>query len=183
MALSATVYRFDIELSDVDRGVYEKLELRAAQHPSEAMRYLLTRVLAYCVSHEEGIAFTRGLAVPDEPAIWIKDLQGATLAWIDIGTPSPERLHKAKKAVPRVSVFTHHDVEVLKKSVRASRVHRVEEIDVYAVEAGFLDALEALTERSNSWTLARSDGEVYVTAKGETLTTRLERHSLGGLGA
>jgi uncharacterized protein YaeQ len=106
MALSAIIHRFDIELSDVDRGVYEKLELRAAQHPSESMRYLLTRVLAYCLSYEEGIAFTRGLAAADEPAIWVKDLQGVTSAWIDIGTPSPERLHRAKKAVPRVLVFT-----------------------------------------------------------------------------
>lgn len=178
MALSAIIYRFDIELSDVDRSVYEKLELRAAQHPSESMRYLLTRVLAYCLSYEEGIAFSRGLAAADEPAIWVKDLQGVTSAWIDIGTPSPERLHKARKAVPRVLVFTHNDVEVLKKSARGTRIHRAEEIEVYALVPAFIDALAALTERSNSWTLARNDAEIYVTAKGETITTRLERHAL-----
>jgi uncharacterized protein YaeQ len=178
VALTATMYRFDIDLSDVDRGVYEQLELRVAQHPSEAMRYLLTRLMAYCLSYEEGIAFSRGLAVADEPALWVKDLQGNTQAWIEVGTPSAARLHKATKAVARVAVWTQHAVELLQKSVRGKDVHRAAEIEVYAVEPAFLDALELLTERSNAWTLARNDGEIYVTAKGQTLTTRLERHAL-----
>lgn len=182
MALTATMYRFDIDLSDVDRGVYERLELRAARHPSETMRYLLTRVLAYCLSHQEGIAFTRGLAEADEPALWVKDLQGSTRVWIEVGAPSAERLHKASKAVPRVMVFTHHAVDLLQNAVRGANVHRVEEIEVYAVDPGFLDALEPLIERKNAWTLARNDGELYVTVNEQSLTTRIERHTLGDSG-
>lgn len=171
------MYRFEIELSDVDRGVYQQLELRVAQHPSEAQRYMLARVIAYCLSWEEGIAFTRGLAVADEPAIWVKDLQGTTQAWIEIGNPSADRLHKASKAVARVSVFCHGDVEALKKAVRAQRVHRADAIELHALDAAFLDQLAATLERSNTWTLTRSEGELYVSAKGTTFTTRLEPHS------
>src|SRR6476469_2264618 len=98
MALTATMYHLQIGLSDVDRGVYETLDLRVAQHPSETMRYLLTRTLAYCLLYEPGIAFTRGLSTTDEPALWIKDLQGQLRTWIDVGTPSADRLHKARKA-------------------------------------------------------------------------------------
>jgi len=181
MALTATLYRFNIDLSDVDRSVYEQLEVRAAQHPSETSRYLLTRVLAYCLCYEEGIAFSRGLSAADEPALWVKDLQGNTQAWIEVGSPSPERLHKARKAVRRVCVFTHHDVELLKKAVRGKNVHHADEIEVYAVDPAFLDTLGALTERSNDWTLARNDGEIYLTTTkgGQTLATRLSLHSLG----
>lgn len=179
MALSATLYRFNIDLSDVDRGVYEQLELRAAQHPSETLPYLLTRVMAYCLSYEEGIAFSRGLSVADEPAVWVKDLQGTTQAWIEVGSPSPERLHKATKAVPRVSVFSHHGLDLLKKAIAAATVHRVEDIELYAVEPQFIAALEPLTERTNAWSIARNDGEIYVTTKTQTLTTKLERHPLG----
>src|SRR5438874_12979014 len=100
MALSATVYHLQIELSDVDRGVYEELDLRVARHPSETMRYLLTRVLAYCLCYEEGIAFSKGLSTVEEPPLWVKDAQGNLRVWIEIGTPSPERLHKASKASP-----------------------------------------------------------------------------------
>lgn len=178
MALTATLYRFDIDVSDVDRNVYERLELRAAQHPSESMNYLLTRVLAYCLSHEEGIAFSRGLAEPDEPALLVKDLQGVTQAWIEVGAPAPERLHRASKAVRRVIIYCHHDVEVLKRSLRGQKVHRLAEIEVFAVDPAVLAQLEALTERSNSWSIARSDGEIYVNVKDRTLTTRLERIAL-----
>jgi uncharacterized protein YaeQ len=102
MALSATVYHLQVDLSDVDRGVYQALDLRVARHPSETMRYLLTRVIAYCLCYEEGIAFTKGLSDAEDPALWIKDLQGNLRAWIEIGTPSAERLHKASKGSPRV---------------------------------------------------------------------------------
>jgi uncharacterized protein YaeQ len=178
MALAATLYRFDIELSDVDRGVYAQLELRAAQHPSETARYLLTRVLAYCLSYEEGIEFSRGLGSSEEPAVWIKDLQGTVRAWIEVGTPSAERLHRAMKAVGRVAIFTQHDLELLRRGVRGKNVHRAEEIDVYAIERSVLDALESVLERSNRWSLARTDGEIFLNAGDRTVTTRLERLSL-----
>ena len=53
MALTATVYNFDVQLSDVDRGVYESLAIRAARHPSETEEYLVTRVLAYCLEYTD----------------------------------------------------------------------------------------------------------------------------------
>ena len=52
VALKATIHHVEIALSDVDRGVYEALDLRVAQHPSETMRYLLTRLLAYSLSYD-----------------------------------------------------------------------------------------------------------------------------------
>ena len=104
MALTATLYNFTIELADVDRGVYESLTLKVAQHPSETEERLVTRVLAYCLEQAEGIAFSRGISDPDEPAITVRDLTGTILAWIEVGAPDAARLHKASKAAPRVAV-------------------------------------------------------------------------------
>ena len=98
VTLTATIYTFEIRLADVDRGVYETLALRVARHPSETAEYLVTRVLAYCLEFAEGIAFTQGLADPDEPAIAVRDLTGALRVWIDIGAPDAARLHRASKA-------------------------------------------------------------------------------------
>src|SRR5260221_2253341 len=103
MAIGATVYTFLIAVSDVDRGVYESLELKVARHPSETLDYLVTRVLAYCLEYAEGIAFTRGLGEGDEPAIWIHDLTGKLSAWIEVGNPDPPKVHRARKAAPRVA--------------------------------------------------------------------------------
>src|SRR6476660_5804199 len=110
MALGATVYNFDIDLADSDRGVYETLALRVARHPSESEEFLVTRVLAYCCEYAPGIEFSRGgLSEPDEPPLAIRDRTGALQAWIDIGTPAADRLHRASKAAARVAVYVHRE--------------------------------------------------------------------------
>ena len=179
MALSATVYHLQIELSDVDRGVYESLDLRVARHPSETMRYLLTRVIGYCLCYEPGITFSKGLSSADEPAVWARDLQGSLLLWMEVGTPSAERLHKASKASPRVVVFTHGDVAALQKGARTKAIHKAESIEVYPLDGAFLDALDAATDRNARWSLSRNDGTLYVTSGEVSLETPIVRHSLG----
>src|SRR5580658_8592368 len=107
MALNSTMVRFVIKLSDVDRAVYETIELRVPMHPSEAPPFLLTRVLAYCLNFQEGLEFSQGISTPDEPALRVRDLTGVLKLWIDIGNPSAKRLHKASKAAPTVRVYTY----------------------------------------------------------------------------
>lgn len=179
VALSATVYHLQIELSDVDRGVYEALDLRLGRHPSETMRYLLTRVIAYCLCYEEGIAFSKGLSTTEEPAVWVKDLQGTLRVWIEVGTPSADRLHKASKASPRLVVFTHNDPDLLKAAARERSIHKADNIEVYALDGGFLDALAAATDRNAKWTLVHTEGMLYVTSGEESFSTPVVRHTLG----
>jgi uncharacterized protein YaeQ len=178
VALQSTVYHLRIELSDVDRGVYESLDLRVARHPSESMPYLLTRVIAYALLHEEGIAFGKGLSATEEPALWIKDLQGNVRAWIEVGTPSADRLHKASKAAPRVVVFTQHDPRLLVEAARTRAIHKVEQLEVYALEPAFLEELAALTDRNTRWTLLRNDGLLFVTVGDKSVSGPVTRHSL-----
>jgi uncharacterized protein YaeQ len=179
MALQATVYHLQIDLSDVDRGVYEALDLRLARHPSESMAYMLTRVLAYALLYEEGIAFSKGgLSSTDEPPLSIRDAQGNLRAWIEVGTPAADRLHKASKASPRVVVFTQHDPRLLQKEAASRAIHKVEQIEAYALDPAFLDRLAALTDRNTRWTLLRNDGIVYVTVGDESVEGVITKHSL-----
>lgn len=178
MAASATMYHLQIELSDVDRGVYETLDLRVARHPSETMAYLLTRVLAYCLCHEEGIAFSKGLSTNDEPAVWVKDPQGRVTLWIEVGMPSADRLHKASKAASRVVVFTHRDPELLKKAARAQAIHRAHAIELRAVDSALLDALEAATERNSKWMVVHTEGILFVTIGAQSFSGPITPHAL-----
>jgi uncharacterized protein YaeQ len=180
MALNGTVYRFTVQLAHVDRGVYEKLDLRLARHPSETERYLLARLLAYCHLVEEGIEFSKGgLSSPDEPALSIKTLDGRLTTWIEIGTPSAERLHKAAKAAKRVVVMTHHDVKLLVDEITGKKVHRIEEIEVFALEPSFLDRFaHHIGDRGCAVELTITEGELYVVAGGESITTTLRRVTL-----
>src|SRR6187455_1044770 len=132
------------------------------------MPYLLTRTIAYALLYEEGLAFSKGgLSSTDEPSLAIRDLQGNLRAWIDVGTPSAERLHKASKAAPRVVVFTQHDPRLLVKEAASRAIHKVEQIEVYALDSAFLEQLATLTDRNARWTLLRNDGVLYVTVGAE----------------
>ena len=170
MALTATMYTFDVELADVDRGVYESLSLRVARHPSETAEYLLTRVLAYCLEYAEGIAFSRGLAEPDEPALSVRDLTGARRSWIEIGAPDAARLHKASKTAPRVVVYTHKDPGQLVRQLAGERIHRADALEIYAVDRALLAELVARLERRMVFALAVTDRHLYVTFGNTTLS-------------
>ncbi|MEZ4413702.1 MAG: YaeQ family protein, partial [Gemmatimonadales bacterium] len=147
MALGATIYNFDIELADMDRGVYESLALRVACHPSETPEYLLTRVLAYCLEYAEGIRFGKGLSEPDEPALTVRELTGALVTWVEVGAPDARRLHKASREAPRVAVYTHKDPALLVRQLAGERIHRAEQIELHAVDQAFLAELAARLDR------------------------------------
>jgi uncharacterized protein YaeQ len=178
LALSSTVYNFDVQLADVDRGVYETLALRVARHPSETEEYLLTRVLAYCLEYAEGIAFSSGLAEPDAPAIAVRDLTGALRVWIDVGAPDAARLHKASKAAPRVAVYTHRDPAQILRQLAGERIHRAAELELYAVDRPLLAELAARLDRRMKLELSVTDRHLYVGVGGTTLTGVVERHAL-----
>jgi uncharacterized protein YaeQ len=109
----------------------------------------------------------------------VRDLQNTLQVWIEVGTPSADRLHKASKAAPRVVVFTHNDPEALVQAARARPIHRVESLEVYALDPAFLDALDAATDRNSRWTVVHTEGMLYVTSGEQNLSTPVVRHVLG----
>ena len=141
MALTATIYNFEIDLADSDRGVYETVTLRVAQHPSESDEYLIGRVLAYLLEYQEGIEFSRGVSDPDEPMIAIRDLTGRIQSWIDIGTPDGARLHKASKATERVVVYCHKDPGQWLKQLADAKIHRAGTLELYSIDRTLIAAL------------------------------------------
>ena len=175
MALTSTIYTFDITLSDVDRNVYEQLALKVACHPSETDEYLLTRVLAYCLEYAEGIQFSKGLSDPEDPAISVRDLTGAIRSWIEIGAPDAARVHKASKAAPRVAVYTHKEPRLFMRAYEGAKLHRAEAIEFYAMDRELLAALVPHLDRRVKLTLSRTEGELYVDIGGESLTGVVER--------
>ena len=178
VALTATIFNFDIQLADVDRQVYETLALRVAQHPSETEEHLATRVLAYCLEYTEGIRFSKGLAEPDEPAIVVRDLTGALRAWIEVGAPDAGRLHKASKAAPRVAVYTHKDPAHLVRQLAGERIHRSEHLEVYGLDGELVAGLVARLERRTAFNLSVTDRHLFLSLGGETLSGTVERVAL-----
>ena len=175
MALTATIYTLEIELADADRDVYESLELRAARHPSESEEYFVTRVLAYVLEYTEGIAFSRGISDPEEPAITIRDLTGAITTWIEVGAPDAARLHKASKAASRVVVYTHKDPQQLLRNLAGAKIHRAESIELYAVDRALVRDLAAKLERRMAFSISVAEQTIYLSIGAETLSGVIAR--------
>ncbi|WP_433561678.1 YaeQ family protein [Nocardia sp. CA-151230] len=179
MALNATLYNVNVQLADVDRGVYEELELRVARHPSETGEYMLTRILAYCLEYGEGIAFSDGgVSSTDEPPVLIRDLTGRLTTWIDVGAPDAARIHRASKLADRVAIYTHRDPAKVLAQFAGKRIHQADQIPLYAFDRPFIDAANALLDRRNTLALSITDRHLYLDLNGTSLSTPIEEHSL-----
>jgi len=174
MALTATIYNFDVELADTDRHVYETLAVRVARHPSESEEYLIARLLAYLLEFTEGIEFSRGVSTPEEPAIAVRDLTGVIKTWIDIGTPDADRLHKASKLAERVVVYTHKDPAQFLKQLAGRKIHNARALELYAIDRPFVSGLVTRLERRLAFSLSVTERELYVSIGPDQLTGRVD---------
>ena len=181
MAKTATLYRFQVELADIDRNVYETLDLRVACHPSEDSERLVVRVLARAIAHEQGLDFGRGLSTPEDPALWTRSALGAIECWIDVGCPSADRLHRASKTAKRVLIFTHKPELALRKEWSSRAVHRADEIEVIQFPAEFVRALANELQRNMQWYITLQGGTISVSDGDRNFDAALKRGTLAAL--
>jgi uncharacterized protein YaeQ len=176
MALTAPMHTVDVALSDVDRGVYEQLSIKAARHPSESEEYLLTRLLAYCLEYRDGIQFSKGgVSDPSDPALMVKDLTGAWQSWIEIGAPDAARLHQASKASPRVALYSHKEPRLLLRAYEGQRIHKAAQIEVFAMDRALLASLAAHLDRRMTWALSITEGQLFLDVAGQSYSGVVER--------
>ncbi len=180
MAQTATIYHVSIDLADMDRGVYETLELKIARHPSETAEYMLTRILAYCLEYEEGIVLTEGVSSGDEPAVLVRDLTGRITAWIEVGMPDAARLHRGSKAAGRVAVYTHRDIRQLMAQLQGEKIHHGADIPIRSFERTRIEEVAALFDRRTSFALSVSDRELHLSIGDRNISLPMAEHRLGG---
>lgn len=178
MALTATIYQFSTQLADIDRGVYETLELRMARQPSETVEYMLMRFFAYCLEYTEGIEFTEGVAAGDLPAVIVRDLTGRLTGWIEVGAPDADRLHRGSKQAERTAVYTHRPIRMVLGELAGKKIHRGGDIPIYAFEPAFVTALAEQIDRRVDVALSITERELYVDVGGKTSTTTIVEHRL-----
>lgn len=162
MALQATPYKVELNLTDLDRGVYETLRFTVARHPSETEERLAVRLIAYGLWYHEQLAFGRGLSDVDEPALWEKSLDDRVLHWIEVGQPDAERITWCSRRCERFSLLAYGSLRVWQTKVLDS-VRNLKNINVVAVDQDALEALARDLPRSIGWTLMISDGSLFIT--------------------
>jgi len=176
MALTATIYTLQTELADVDRGVYETLNLRLARQPSETLEYMLIRFLAYCLEYTEGIEFTEGVAARDQPAVLVRDLTGRITSWVEVGMPDAQRLHRGSKIAGRCAVYTHRNIAQVLAELGGRQVHGAAEIPVYEFGRGFVEDVAAALQRRSDVTLSVIECQLYLDVGGQPFSTPIVEH-------
>ena len=181
MALTATIYQFGIELADIDRGVYETLELQGGTAAVRDRGSMLTRVLAYCLEYEDDLtaALTEGVAAGDEPAVIVRDLTGRVTAWIEVGMPDASRVHRGHKLAGRAAVYTNRDIRQVLAQLDGGRVHRAGDVPVYTFDGEFINRLAQHVERRTALSLSITERQIFANVGPHTLTTSIETHHIG----
>jgi len=173
------LYRFTIELSHIDREIYETLDFRISQHPSEIASYLLTRALAFSLSYEQGLEFSAmGLADPDSPALLKLGQHNSIDLWIEIGNASSRKLHKATKTAKQVVIYTYKNAEVLINDIKANNVHKANELQIFAFDEDFIMALEKNLQKNNRWSVVVQQNQISVSFTDQTITTELKSYKV-----
>jgi uncharacterized protein YaeQ len=186
MALPSTRLDFRIELSHVDRSREASERVVVARHPSESADHVILRVLAYCLFHEDGLAFGPGLADAEGADLWTRDPTGRITTWIECGAAPFEKLkkvvqHNAGVAVHALFADARRRDELIEGAreagARAGKV--VDAITVWTVDARLVEALAQKEARSSRWGVTIAGDHLYVEADGVMVDGEIGRVELG----
>ncbi|WP_028862963.1 YaeQ family protein [Psychromonas aquimarina] len=164
MALKPTIYKMNINLSDLNNDVYDTLNLTVAQHPSETLERMTARVMAFCLNAQEFLTFTKGLSVADDPDIWAKSLADEFLLWIDVGEPAFERIKKARRQAQAVKVYSFNTKSAVWWKQSQADFAAVD-VEVYQFQFEQIQALAKLLKRSMDLSLTISGDSLYAAAE------------------
>ncbi|MCZ2720328.1 YaeQ family protein [Marinomonas sp. 15G1-11] len=170
MAIKATVYKANVQVTDMDRNHYAGYDLTVALHPSETEERLMVRLLAFAllVDQKEGheqLGFTKGLSTDDEPDLWQKSLADEILLWVDLGQPDEKRLRKACGRAKQVTIVNYNDKSDIWWEQNKSKVTRFSNLSILQFPENQVIALAKLSQRSMQLNMTIQDGEVWVSGE------------------
>lgn len=174
MALPSTIYRASVQLSDLDRQIYEQLQTTIAQHPSETAERLVARLLAYTLCYREDLSFTKGVGSGDEPDLWSKGPDGRVRLWVEVGQPDPDRLARSCRHVERAVLVAFGSNVSRWLAQHQQKLAQVKNLTVLALDFKFLCALAAGLERVINWSVTVTEGNIYLTVGDQTVETTPE---------
>jgi uncharacterized protein YaeQ len=166
MALKSTIYKAQLQLADMDRGVYADHALTLALHPSETEERLMVRLLAFALhvpadDHRGRLEFARGLSDADEPDLWQHDLAGQLVHWIEVGLPDERRMLRAAARAERATFIAYAASTPVWWAGVKNKLTRAERLAVWQLPAPQSQALATLAERSMQLQVSVQDGSAW----------------------
>lgn len=170
MALKSTIYKADLQVSDMDRNYFGRHALTIAQHPSETDERMMVRLLAFACHADDSLAFGRGLSADDEPDLWQKDLTGAIQLWVDVGLPDEKLIRKASGRSERVMLYVYggRTADIWYEDNRA-KLSKIGNLGIINIPAESTQLLAALAQRTMDIQCTIQDGQIWFSGGEETV--------------
>jgi len=170
MALPSTIFKINLQISDLDRQYYNEHQLTLARHPSETDERMMVRLIAFALHAYENLFFTKGLCADDEPALWRKNLTGEIELWIDVGLPDERRVRKACNRAEQVCLYLYGGRAAdLWWQRNTSKLQRFSNLKVFELKEADCRSLKTLVQRSMQFQFTIQDGEVWLSCADQTL--------------
>jgi len=175
MALKATIFKAELQLSDIDRSHFRDYALTIARHPSESDERMMARVVAFARHASERLEFTKGLCADDEPELWSKDLTGAIELWIDLGQPEERRVRRACGRAREVVIYGYHGraFDIWWEQNQAA-LAGLENLRVYSLPAEAVKALAGLVRRTMRLQCTLQEGQLWLSDEEQTVLVEPE---------
>jgi uncharacterized protein YaeQ len=164
VAIKPTIYKLTISLSDLNRDIYEPLNLTIARHPSETLERMMVRVLGFCLNTREQLVLCKGLSDTDEPDIWAHSLDGNLELWIDVGEPSVERIKRASRIAKQVKVYAFNSKAPTWWQQNQTQLREID-VSVSRFPWEQVQALAAIIDRGIDLSITISENSVFVASE------------------
>jgi uncharacterized protein YaeQ len=173
MAPNSTIYKAELQVSDMDRHYYATHALTLARHPSETEERLMVRLLAFALHADDALEFGRGLSSDDEPALWRKSPGGEIELWIELGQPDESRIRKASGRAREIVVVNYggRSADLWWEKHRAA-LARIGNLTVLDIANATVEALAAIAGRTMRLQSMVQDGQVELYGEGTSLTVQ-----------
>jgi uncharacterized protein YaeQ len=167
MAIKATIHKAAVQVSDLDRNIYEDHQLTIARHPSETDERMMVRMLAFALNAPQNndlgsLEFSKDMWEPDEPSLWQKDHTGLIEHWIELGQPDEKRIMKACGRSKRVTIYCFSSSTPAWWSSVSDKLSRAQNLTVWYFPAEQAEQLATLAERSMVIQLTVQDGTLFI---------------------
>ena len=180
MALKATIYKAELQVSDIDRGYYATHDLTLARHPSETEQRLMLRLLAFAMHATERLEFGRGLSTDDEPDLWLKNASGEIELWVDVGLPDERRLRRAagRSRQQSLLMYGQRAVAVYWRK-NAAALAKLPTLTVWSLADETAEHLTTLAARSMNLQCTIQEGQIAFSDAGTYVPIDLAQLQLG----
>lgn len=177
MSFVAAFYNFSIDLNHADRGVFCRFRIKVPLHPHEPLEHLFARMVAYTHCYREGQSFSQGLFEPKDPTIWLKDITGETLLWVQVGCPDRRKIELTLRSAPaaehRVYFYGPAQIRDFCHMLRGSKTNWVQDIQFFLIQPALLEALVPISRSSPEWQATFIDNRLYLQVDGTELESEI----------